>query len=67
MKQLISFPKTLILLLFLAVIPQQNLAQVSLPYSQNFEGSTSEWTLQSTSPNKWVVGTAAKNGGSKGL
>jgi hypothetical protein len=67
MKQLISFPKTLILLLFLAVIPQQNWAQVSLPYSQNFEGSTSEWTLQSSSPNKWVVGTAAKNGGSKGL
>lgn len=67
MKQLISFPKALILLLFLAIIPQQNLAQVSLPYSQNFEGSTSEWTLESSSPNKWVVGTAAKNGGSKGL
>lgn len=67
MKQLISFPKTLILLLFFAVIPQQNLAQVTLPYSQNFEGSTSEWTLGSNSPNSWVVGTATKNGGSKGL
>lgn len=55
------------LLVLGCILPQKNWAQVTLPYSQNFEGSTSEWTLQSSSPNKWVVGTAAKNGGSKGL
>ncbi len=55
------------LLMLGCILPQKNWAQVTLPYSQNFEGSTSEWTLQSSSPNKWVVGTAAKNGGSKGL
>ena len=56
-----------LILLFILVYSNSNWAQVTLPYSQNFEGSTSEWTLQSSSPNKWVVGTAAKNGGSKGL
>ena len=55
------------LLVLGCIFPQKNWSQVTLPYSQNFEGSTSEWTLQSSSPNKWVVGTAAKNGGSKGL
>lgn len=67
MKKPLSHYSTIIILLFILAIPQSNWAQVTLPYSQNFEGSTSEWTLQSSSPNKWVVGTAAKNGGSKGL
>jgi len=57
---------TLLFVIFL-LLPGSNQAQVTLPYSQNFEGNTSEWTLGSDSPNKWVVGTAAKNGGLKGL
>jgi hypothetical protein len=57
---------TLLFVIFL-LLPSSNQAQVTLPYSQNFEGNTSEWTLGSDSPNKWVVGTAAKNGGLKGL
>ena len=69
MKKYLLSKKVLFLLLLGFAIPQKNWAQtpVTLPYSQNFETSTSEWTLQSSTPNKWVVGTAAKNGGSKGL
>lgn len=67
MKKPLSHYSTIIILLFILAIPQSNWAQVTLPYSQNFEGSTSEWTLESNSPNSWIVGTAAKNGGSKGL
>jgi hypothetical protein len=67
MKKIVSCNAAMMILLFVILIPLKNWAQVTLPYSQNFEGSTSEWTLQSSSPNKWVVGTAAKNGGSKGL
>lgn len=67
MKKYLLSKKVLFLLLLGFTIPQKNWAQVTLPYSQNFETSTSEWTLQSSTPNKWVVGTAAKNGGSKGL
>lgn len=69
--------KNILSLLFVFLYSNANWAQVTshsrtttavtLPYSQNFEGSTPEWTLQSSSPNKWVVGTATKNGGSKGL
>jgi hypothetical protein len=69
MKKYLLNKKVLFLLILGFTIPQKNWAQtpVTLPYSQNFEVSTSEWTLQSSTPNKWVVGTAAKNGGSKGL
>ncbi len=67
MKKIVSCNAAMMILLFVILIPLKNWGQVSVPYSQNFEGSTSEWTLQSSSPNKWVVGTAAKNGGSKGL
>ncbi len=56
-----------LLLLFILVYSNSNWAQVTLPYSQNFEGNTSEWTLGSNSPNSWIVGTATNNGGSKGL
>jgi hypothetical protein len=69
--------KNILSLLFVFLFSNANWAQVvshsrttnavTLPYSQNFEGSTSEWTLESSTPNKWVVGTATKNGGSKGL
>ena len=67
MKKPLLHYSSIIILLFILATPQSNWAQVTLPYSQNFEGNTSEWTLQSSSPNKWVVGTAAKSGGSKGL
>lgn len=57
---------TLLFVIFL-LLPGSNQAQVTLPYSQNFEGNTSEWTLGSDSPNSWVVETSTNNGGSKGL
>ena len=41
----------------------------TLTYTDSFE-ATSEWTFvsqQSLSPTSWVIGTAAHNGGSKGL
>ena len=57
----------LLLVLFIAVFSNYNWAQVTLPYSQNFEGNTSEWTLGFNSPNSWIVGTATNNGGSKAL
>lgn len=73
----IVYLKNILSLLFVFLFSNANWAQVTshsrtttavpLPYSQNFEGSTSEWTLESSPPNKWVVGTSAKNGGSKGL
>lgn len=67
MKKPLSHYSAIIILLFILAMPQSNLAQVTLPYSQNFEGNTSEWTLGSNSPNSWIVGTATNNGGSKGL
>lgn len=67
MKKYLHFKNVMFLLVLGCILPQKNWAQVTLPYSQNFEGSTSEWTLQSSSPNSWIVGTATNNGGSKGL
>lgn len=40
----------------------------NLNYTQNFDGTSYEWTLKSgTQTNKWVVGTAVSNGGAKSL
>lgn len=40
----------------------------SVPYAQNWENDPHLWTLSNgTQPNKWVVGTAANNGGTKSL
>lgn len=67
--KILSLNKNVLTLLFVIflLLPSSNQAQVTLPYSQNFEGNTSEWTLGSNSPNSWIVGTATNNGGSKGL
>ena len=51
-------------------ITAQTLATVVtwLPYTCDFEGSTSEWqTINGTQTNQWHVGTAASNGGTHGL
>lgn len=40
---------------------------VTLPYSQNFENTTNEWVLESTGTNKWAIGSATNNGGTKAL
>lgn len=70
--KILSLNKNVLTLLFVIflLLPSSNQAQVTLPYSQNFEGNTSEWTLGSDSsntPNVWHIGGAAKNGGLKGL
>ena len=39
-----------------------------MDYTQNFDGATHEWTLNNgTQTNKWVVGNAVNNGGTKSL
>jgi hypothetical protein len=40
---------------------------VSVPYNQNFESTTTEWNLGTIGTNKWAIGSATNNGGSKGL
>ncbi|MBK6967194.1 MAG: hypothetical protein IPH20_25690 [Bacteroidales bacterium] len=40
---------------------------VSVPYTQDFESSTTEWTLSTAGINLWAIGSATNNGGSKGL
>lgn len=42
-------------------------APQSLPYSQDFEGDTSEIVITGTNTNKFFIGTAANNGGAKSL
>lgn len=39
----------------------------SLPYTQDFEGDTSEIVITGTNTNKFYIGTAANNGGAKSL
>ena len=40
----------------------------ALPYSQNFDGNTYDWTITNgTQTNKWFVGTAVSNSASKSL
>lgn len=40
---------------------------VTLPYTQNFETTTSEWVLDTSGTNKWAIGSATNNGGTKAL
>lgn len=40
---------------------------VTLPYTQNFESTTNEWVLATTGTNKWAIGSATNNGGTKAL
>lgn len=40
---------------------------VTVPYAQDFENATSEWVLNSLGTNKWSIGSATQNGGSKAL
>src|SRR5690606_10425601 len=43
-------------------------APTPIPYTQDFEGANPAWMLSNgSSVNKWVVGTAANNGGTKGM
>ncbi|MFN3772686.1 GEVED domain-containing protein [Cloacibacterium normanense] len=42
--------------------------QVTLPYTEDFEGTGNKgWTLENGSANKWFVGSAVNNGGSRSL
>lgn len=40
---------------------------VSVPYSQDFEGTYSDWSFGASGTNKWAVGSATNNGGSKAM
>jgi hypothetical protein len=40
---------------------------VTVPYNQDFEGTTNEFVLDATGTNKWVIGTGTNNGGTKAL
>jgi hypothetical protein len=42
-------------------------AAVSVPYTQGFESTTTEWNLATAGTNKWAIGAATNNGGTKGL
>ncbi|MEI8274009.1 MAG: hypothetical protein WCG08_15450, partial [Paludibacter sp.] len=39
----------------------------TLPYTQDFESTTSEWSLAASGTNLWAIGSATNNGGSKAL
>ncbi|MEL1243787.1 T9SS sorting signal type C domain-containing protein [Flavobacterium sp. DGU11] len=40
---------------------------VTLPYNQNFETATTDFAFGAAGTNKWVIGTATQNGGTKSL
>lgn len=53
---------------FLFLITNFAFGQVTLPYTEDFEGTGNKgWTLVNGSANKWFVGSAVNNGGSRSL
>ena len=40
---------------------------MTVPYTQDFEGTTTEWVLETTGTNKWAIGSATSNGGTKAM
>ncbi|MEI6697216.1 MAG: hypothetical protein WCO13_14270 [Bacteroidota bacterium] len=50
-----------------AAATTSGITPVSVPFLQDFEGTTSEWTLAATGTNKWAIGSATNNGGNKAL
>lgn len=42
-------------------------AQQSIPFGDDFEGAINWTIVNGTETNKWVIGTAANNGGAKGI
>lgn len=60
--------KKYILYFFLFLITNFAFGQVALPYTENFEGTGNKgWTLVNGPANKWFVGSAVNNGGTKSL
>jgi hypothetical protein len=56
------------ILFFLFLITNFAFGQVTLPYTEDFEGTGNKgWTLVNGSANKWFVGSAVNNGGSRSL
>lgn len=60
--------KKYILFFFFFLITNFAFGQVTLPYTEDFEGTGNKgWTLVNGSANKWFVGSAVNNGGSRSL
>lgn len=60
--------KKYIFLFLLFLITNFAFGQVTLPYTEDFEGTGNKgWTLVNGSANKWFVGSFVNNGGSRSL
>lgn len=64
-----SFPivKSTLRLMVLLLISFWAKAQHTIPFGDDFEGVVNWTIVNGTQPNKWVIGTAANNGGAKGI